>query len=136
MKRAGAAMALAAAVLLACAACASDADRPAAPEAAAVPNGPPVPNGPAGAKPAAPAADETIAVTGRIVATGSDPLVTLVIVTAADEQYELVGERADPLWDLQQRRVTVRGRIVQPASGPGFPAQLEVVSHSLTRERG
>ena len=130
MTRAGAAVALAAPVLLACAACASDAEQPAAPEVAATPNGP------AAAEPSAPAADEMIAVTGRIVATGSDPLVTLVIVTAADERYELVGEQADPLWDLQQRRVTVRGRIVQPPSGPGFPAQLEVASYSLTRDRG
>ncbi len=120
MKRAGAVLALAAAVLLACAACASDADQPAAPEAGTTRDGP------GAAEPAAPAADEMIAVTGRIVATGSDPLVTLVIVTATDERYELVGDRADPLWDLQQRRMTVRGRIVQAASGPGFPAQLEV----------
>ncbi|MDE0449629.1 MAG: hypothetical protein OXH96_23410 [Spirochaetaceae bacterium] len=127
MKRAGVAMALAAAVLLACA---SDADQPAAAQATAAPNGP------AAAEPVAPAADEMIAVTGRVVVTGSDPLVTLVIVTDAGEQYELVGEQADPLWDLQQRRVTVNGYIVQPASGPGFPAQLEVASYSRTRDRG
>ncbi|MDE0025932.1 MAG: hypothetical protein OXP69_16085 [Spirochaetaceae bacterium] len=135
MKRAGVAMALAAAVLLACVACASDADQPAAAQAAAAPNGPAA-AAPVAAAPAAPAADEMIAVTGRVVVTGSDPLVTLVIVTGANEQYELVGARADPLWDLQQRRVTVRGRIVRPASGPGFPAQLEVASYALARERG
>ena len=125
MKRAGAALALATVVLLACTACASDADQPAAPQAAAAANGP------AAAEPAAPAAGEMIAVTGRIVVTGSDPLVTLGIVTGANEQYELVGERADPLWDLQQRRVTVTGYIVQTASGPGFPAQLEVASYTV-----
>ena len=127
MKRVAAALALAAGVLLACA---SDADQPSAPEAA------PAQGGRAAAEPAAPAANEMIAVTGRVVVTGSDPLVALVIVTDANERYELVGARADPLWDLQQRRVTVRGRIVQPASGPGFPAQLEVASHALTRDRG
>ena len=111
--RAGAALALAAGVLLACA---SDADQPAAPET--------------------PAAEEMIAVTGRVVVTGADPLVTLVIVTAANQQYELVGERADPLWDLQQRQVTVRGRIVQQTPGPGFPAQLEVASYTLARDHG
>ena len=126
MIRAGAALALAAGVLLACA---SDADRPAAPGAAAARDGA------AAAEPAAPAADEVTAVTGRVVVTGSDPLVTLVIVTAADQQYELVGEQAGPLWDLQQRQVTVRGRIVRPASGPGFPAQLEVASYALVRGR-
>ncbi len=130
MKRIGPVVALAAAVLLACVACASDADQPAAPQAAAGADGP------VAAEPAAPAADEVITVTGRVVVTGSDPLVTLVIVTDANQQYELVGERADPLWDLQQRRVTVNGYIVQPASGPGFPAQLEVASYSRTRDRG
>ena len=127
MRGAGAALALAAGVLLGCA---SDADRPAAPEA------PATANGAAAAEPASPAADEAdevIAVTGRVVVTGSDPLVTLVIVTETNEQYELVGERADPLWDLQQRRVTVRGRVVQAAHGPGFPAQLEVDSYALAR---
>ena len=72
-----------------------------------------------------------ISITGRVVVTGSDPLVILVIVTDANEQYELVGEQADPLWDLQQLQVTVRGRVVQEASGPGFPAQLEVYSYTL-----
>ena len=71
-----------------------------------------------------------------MVVTGSDPLVILVIVTDANEQYELVGERADPLWDLQQLQVTVRGRVVQEALGPGFPAQLEVESHNLVRAPG
>ena len=128
---AGAAPALAATVLLVLLACASDADRPAAPQTSAAPNRP------AAAEPAAPAADETIAVTGRVVVTGSAPLVTLVIVvTGRNEQYELVGEQAGPLWDLQQRRVTVRGRIVQQAAGPGFPAQLEVASYTLTGDRG
>ena len=122
------ALALAAGVLLACA---SNAEQPAAPETPAAPKAPAAPNGPAAAEPAAPAADEMIAITGRLVVTGSDPLVSLVIVTGADERYELVGEQAGPLWDLQQRRVTVTGYLVQPASGPGFPAQLQVHSHTL-----
>ena len=114
MTRAGAALTLAAGVLLACA---SDADQPAVPEAQA-------------------AAEEMIAVTGRVVATGSDPFVILIIVSDANEQFELVGEQADPLWDLQQRKVTVSGRIVQQAAGPGFPAQLRVDSYTLARPAG
>ena len=125
MMHAGAVLALAAGVLLACT---SDADQPAAPEAQATPNGP--------AEPAAPEQDEMIAVTGRVVVTGSDPLVILVIVTDGDDKYELVGEQADPLWDLQQRQVTVRGRVVQEAVGPGFPAQLEVDSYTVARDPG
>ena len=116
MTLAGAVLALAAGVLLACA---SDADQPAAPDTPSAPGGTAAPE---------PGSAEMRAVTGRVVVTGSDPLVTLVIVTEANERYELVGERADPLWDLQQRQVTVRGRVVREAAGPGFPAQLEVDS--------
>jgi hypothetical protein len=105
--RAGALLALAAGVLLACA---SDADQP--------------------------DSEHMIAVTGRVVATGSDPFVILVIFTNANEQYELVGERADPLWDLQQQHLTVRGRVVRDAAGPGFPAQLEVNSYTLEPRPG
>ena len=125
MTRAGAVLALAAGVLLACT---SSADQPSTPAAEAAPKGP--------AEPAAPEPDEMISITGRVVVTGSDPLVILVIVTDTNEQYELVGEQADPLWDLQQLQVTVRGRVVQEASGPGFPAQLEVYSYTLARAPG
>ena len=34
----------------------------------------------------------------------------------------LAGEHAAELWGLQQRSVTVRGRVVRQAYGPGFPA--------------
>ena len=125
MTRAGAVLALAAGVLLACT---SSADQPAAPEAPAAPGG--------SVEREASESEEMIAVNGRVVVTGSDPLVILVIVTDANEQYELVGERADPLWDLQQRQVTVRGRVVRQASGPGFPAQLQVDSYTLARDPG
>ena len=68
---------------------------------------------------------EIISVTGRVTVTGSEPHVMLVIVTD-DVHYELVGEVAVDLWKLQQRQVTVRGRIVRQALGPGLPARLAV----------
>ena len=68
---------------------------------------------------------ETITVSGRVTVTGSEPHVMLVIVTD-DVHYELVGEVAEELWKLQQRQVTVRGRIVRQALGPGLPARLAV----------
>ena len=77
---------------------------------------------------------EPIMVSGRVTVTGSAPLVTLVIV-AGDQHYALVGRLAEELWDLQQRSVTVRGRIVQPADGPGFPAQIEVDEYTMTPPR-
>lgn len=105
---AGASLALAAGVLLACASA-----------------------GQTGA-PDRPGPDDPITVTGRVTVTGSEPEVRLVIVTEA-ETYELVGAPAEELWDLQQRRVTVRGRVARAAYGPGFPAQLRVDSYAVER---
>ncbi len=106
--RAGAAVALAAGMLLACA----SADHPGAPDT--------------------PEAGSPIVVTGRVTVTGSEPDVRLVIVTG-EETYELVGDPAEELWRRQQRRVTVRGRVVREAYGPGFPAQIQVDSYALER---
>ena len=73
---------------------------------------------------------ETILVSGRVTVTGSEPHVMLVIVTD-DVHYELVGDLADELRRLQQRHVTVRGRIVRPAApAPGFPARLAVEAYT------
>ena len=66
-----------------------------------------------------------VELSGRVVVTGSEPNVMLVIVTD-DTHYELVGELAEELRKLQQRQVTVRGRIVRQALGPGSPAWLAV----------
>lgn len=106
--RAGATVALSAGMLLACA----SADHGDAPDPAET--------------------DDRIAVTGRITVTGSEPHVRLVVVT--DEvTYELVGDSAAELRRLQQRRVTVRGRVVREAYEPGLPAQLRVDSYALER---
>lgn len=75
-----------------------------------------------------------VAVVGRVTATGSEPHVILVLVTD-DGDYELVGDRAGELWRLQQRDVSVRGRVVRKAYGPGFPAQLEVDGFTLPTGR-
>lgn len=105
------AVALVAGVLLACASVAEPSDPPAsAPE---------------------PGEPAQVEVSGRVVAVGSEPHVLLVVVTEAGAEYELVGELAAELWGLQQRHVHVRGRVVQPAYGPGFPAQLEVDEYTL-----
>ena len=77
--------------------------------------------------------EPAIVVSGRVVVVGSDPHVLLVIVTDAGDEYELTGEPAAALWRLQQRRVTVHGRLVRQAYGPGLPAQLEVDEYSLLR---
>lgn len=119
MTRAGAAVALSAGMLLACA----SADQVGAPD-------------PAESDDRAAVTDRSgtgrIAVTGRITVTGSEPHVRLVVVT--DEvTYELVGDPAAELRRLQQRRVTVRGRVVREAYEPGVPARLRVDSYALER---
>ena len=77
---------------------------------------------------------ESISVSGRVTVTGSEPHVMLVIVTD-DVHYELVGDLADELRHLQQRHVTVRGRIVRPASpAPGFFARLAVEAYTGTMD--
>lgn len=72
-----------------------------------------------------PATAAAIAVTGRVTTIGSEPRITLVIVSD-NEEYELIGDQVKDLWHLQQRYVTVTGRVVREAYGPGFPTQLEV----------
>ena len=72
-----------------------------------------------------------VEVSGRVVVVGSDPHVLLVVVTEDGVEYELVGALAAELWGLQQRRVRVRGQVVQPAYGPGFPARLQVDEYTL-----
>lgn len=114
MIRAGAAAALSAGMLLACVSADPAGVREPAPE-------------PERAEPA-----PSITVTGRVTVTGSEPHVQLVIVTGK-ETYELVGAAAETLLGLQQRRVTVRGRVVREAAGPGFPAQLRVESYAVKR---
>ena len=112
--------ALVAGVLLACA-------------SAAEPSDPPAP-APEPGEPAQVGA--AVEVSGRVVVVGSEPHVLLVVVTEAGAEYELVGELAAELWGLQQRRVRVRGQVVQPAYGPGFPARLQVEEYTLAGTGG
>ena len=107
MTRAGAVVALSAGVLLACASPAEE--EPAAPDSAGQ--------------------DQVIELTGRVTVTGSAPRTILVLVTETDH-YEIVGDLAPELRRLQQLQVTVRGRVVREAAGPGFPAQLQVDSYT------
>ena len=76
--------------------------------------------------------DAGIVVTGTVITSGPPPYVRLVVVTEGDP-YELVGDRAEGLWRLQQRRVTIRGHVVRAADPPDVPAQLEVHSYTVLR---
>ena len=105
--RAGVALALSAGVLLACASPVEE--EPAAPE-------PPQP-------------EQVVELTGRVTVTGSAPRTILVLVAETDH-FEIVGDLVPELRKLQQLHVTVRGRVVRAADGPGFPAQLQVDSYT------
>lgn len=109
MTRVGAAVALSAGVLLACASPAEE--EPAAPD---------------------PPEQQVIELTGRVTVTGSAPRTILVLVTETDH-YQIVGDLAPELRTLQQVHVTVRGRVVSEAAGPGFPARLQVDSYTRVR---
>ena len=50
----------------------------------------------------------------------------MLVIVADSEHYELVGDHAEQLWNMQQQNVTVHGHVVREAYGPGFPAQLKV----------
>jgi len=100
------AMALSAGVLLACA---SPAEEEPAPDR--------------------PQPEQVIELTGRVTVTGSAPRTILVLVAETDH-YEIVGDLAAELRRLQQLAVTVRGRVVREAVGPGFPARLHVDSYT------
>ena len=108
MTRGGAAVALSAAMLLACA---SQEDRAAAPDR--------------------PPSEPVVEVAGDVMVTGSERDTMLVIVTDDRERYELVGELAAELRRLQPFDVTVRGRVVRQGHGALFPAQLQVDSYTL-----
>ena len=75
--------------------------------------------------------DQQIEVSGRVTVAGAAPQVMLVLV-ADNAYYELVGYAAKELWNLQQRHVTVRGRLIRQAMGPGSPARIEVEYFTLT----
>ena len=75
---------------------------------------------------------DVLVLTGRVVGAGAPPIVTLLLVTETG-RYQLVGDTAEAMWRLQQRRVTVRGRVVVPAEVPGLPAQLQVDEYTVVR---
>ena len=72
-------------------------------------------------------ARDFIMVSGVVKLTGSEGDLMLILVT--DEQrYEIVGDLENEIVKLQQRRITVRGRIVEETQAPGFPPRLLVIA--------
>ncbi len=70
---------------------------------------------------------EVVVIKGRIAIAGSAPNTYVRVLTETNTEYRLVGPEADQIrnnWQGQQ--VVLEGRIIKPAVGPGFPAELEV----------
>lgn len=65
--------------------------------------------------------------TGRISVRGNEPHTYLALVTSDNQEYRIVGDLEQKIRSsYQNKRVTVAGRIVKEALGPGFPTELRV----------
>ena len=72
---------------------------------------------------------ELISVSGVIKMTGSEGPDLRLIIDAGDKlRYEIVGNLAQRIRKLQQKRVAVRGWVVEDAHLPGVPPRLHVVA--------
>lgn len=63
---------------------------------------------------------------GTLSVRGNEPHTQLIIITPDGKSYELTGPFSQQLRRHQYKTVTVGGRLVSPAAGPGFPAKVEV----------
>ncbi len=69
-----------------------------------------------------------IIITGVIAMTGNDPFLKLIVQQDQGKTYEIIGEYKNQLSRRQAQTVTVSGIVEKEAIGPGFPAQLRVLS--------
>ena len=63
---------------------------------------------------------------GVITVRGTMPHIMLVLTTDEGSDYRLTGSAAVGLHRYQYQKVTLHGRIISEAAGPGFSAALEV----------
>ena len=71
---------------------------------------------------------EPMQIMGKISVKGHMPFPYLCLTTTGNVEYRLVGPMEEKIWrNMQQRVLTVEGRIIKKAVGPGFPAEFEVV---------
>jgi len=75
----------------------------------------------------APAQPVLLIITGKVAVAGNEPFSYVRLLTAELQEYKLVGPKAASLRRHHQNEVVkLEGRIVQPAAGPGLPAEFEV----------
>ena len=71
--------------------------------------------------------DGSMQISGKVAVVGNVPFTFLNLVTADKVEYRLVGALEEKIRrEMQQMILTVEGRIVKKAIGPGFPAEFEV----------
>ena len=76
-------------------------------------------------EPAEPTVDPgTIEASGRVIATGA-----MLLLATEVETYELVGDQAAELWELQYHFLTTRGRLV--ARTDSGPPRLDVEAYTI-----
>jgi len=64
---------------------------------------------------------------GKVAVAGNEPFSYLSLRTSEGTAYRLTGEAAAGLErDYQGRRVSLEGKILEEAAGPGHPARFEV----------
>ena len=74
-------------------------------------------------------AREYIVVSGVVKVTGSKgPDLRLILGADDGRSYEIVGDLAEEIWKLQQKRISVRGWVVEEPRVPGIPPRLQVIA--------
>lgn len=70
----------------------------------------------------------TIVLTGRATIRGNEPHTQVVIASAERGEVQLTGKLAEEIRARHQGKLLeLRCRLVREATGPGFPAEAEVV---------
>ncbi len=64
---------------------------------------------------------------GNLILQGNEPCTILVLEALDGKTYQLSGSLSAGLKQHQQKHVIIRGKIIAPAAGPGFPAIIEVI---------
>lgn len=71
--------------------------------------------------------DRSMQISGKIAVVGNMPFTFLNLVTADNIEYRIVGPLEKKMrQNMQQMILTVEGKIIKKAIGPGFPAEFEV----------
>ena len=72
---------------------------------------------------------DQITVSGKISVSGNEPFTYLRIITPENKEFKIVGDHKEELQaHYQQQTVTLNAHIVKEATGPGFPAEIDVIA--------